>query len=337
MNSSQQLSQILDTCSSPLFVVDISGAILWRNSEASKISSATHTSEIFGDQLLRKLPQSSAEHSYLIQDQGVLSAILGRYLTITDISGADPSDSNFLLRLSAIPPQSVDVEVREWALASAAHDLKNPIGAIFSYADTLLETPLAAQLTSKHREVIGAIRKLAFRSIELIRNYQSLATIEKGSTTVCLARSDLNAAIHVGLDSLWKDAQDESRLSLQLCAEQLLVAVEHSLIERIVVNLCNNALQYSRALSRVEVKTWKDGQSAWLSVCNEGQPIPEAERATIFERATRGSTALKTAGSGMGLYIVKKIVEARGGSLRLDTSENGNKFSVRFPLSSKLN
>jgi signal transduction histidine kinase len=334
MNDGQQIHQILDSCSVPLFVVDISGFILWRNSEAKSLSLAPNSAAIFGDQILRKLPQSTFEHSYIVQQPVGLPAILGRHLTITDISGADPNDARFLLRLSTVTPQSLDIEGREWALASAAHELKNPIGALFSYADTLLETELAAQLPAKHREIIGAMRKLAFRSIELIRNYQTLATIDRSSSAASLARSDLNATIHIALDALWNEAQDKSRLSLQLAEARLMVAIKQGLLERALVNLLNNALQYSRPLSRIEVRTWREGQSAWFSVFNEGTPIPESEHTTIFQRATRGTTALKTPGSGLGLYIAKKIVETCGGALSLETNQKGNLFCARFPLSS---
>ncbi len=109
-------------------------------------------------------------------------------------------------------------------------------------------------------------------------------------------------------------------------------------IERAVSNLIGNAIKYNRQDGKVIVRVGTEDTSAgsWaiVSVIDEGIGVPDADRARIFERFTRGANvAGRISGSGVGLAIVRQVVEQHGGTIELSSVEGrGSTFTMRLPL-----
>ncbi len=100
-------------------------------------------------------------------------------------------------------------------------------------------------------------------------------------------------------------------------------------IERVVVNLVNNALAYGAAGTPVIVHVEGDERSVTVRVHNEGEPIPEELRPALFDAFKRGKRGV---GAGLGLFIVQRIVRTHGGTIDVDSSAyGGTTMSVRLP------
>jgi signal transduction histidine kinase len=103
-------------------------------------------------------------------------------------------------------------------------------------------------------------------------------------------------------------------------------------LEQVVTNLLSNAIKYG-AGAPIDVRVWRDGARARLSVRDRGIGLDAAEASRIFERFERAVSARHYGGLGLGLYIVSRIVEAHGGSVTVDSRRGeGATFTVDLPL-----
>jgi signal transduction histidine kinase len=224
-------------------------------------------------------------------------------------------------------------EKQEW-LTSAAHDLKNPLSAIFGYADTLLDTPAGAGMSPDQRMILGRIRGTASRATELVRNYQHLSLLALKGIAQSGTRSDLNGAIHDLLNTTWREDPEHPRVVVNLLSEALPALIDRLHLDRILSNLFSNALKFSPPNSTVTVRSGRDDSGfAWVSFNNSGAPIAEAELATLFTPFNRLSNSRGKPGSGLGLTIVRRIVDGLGGRISVSSSqEEGTTFTVKLPM-----
>jgi signal transduction histidine kinase len=106
-------------------------------------------------------------------------------------------------------------------------------------------------------------------------------------------------------------------------------------IEQVATNLLSNAVKYSPESSDIEIVLERNGSTAMLSISDHGIGITAADRAKLFEPFRRGKNVGNIGGTGLGLSVSRKIVEAHGGSIDVRSEPGlGSSFSVRLPLAS---
>jgi signal transduction histidine kinase len=249
-------------------------------------------------------------------------------LQSVDLSGSDPSD---LMILVVFRPGRASVQQRQ-VLATVAHDLKNPLSAIFGYVDALLDTSLGAGVTDNQRAVIGRVRSTAARALEMVRNYQYFAELSEHAVIASAAREELSTTVRVVLDYTWRSDAHTPRLELKLAQEGLWVKIERVQLERIISNLLSNALKYTPANGVVTVTTAVSDGRALLEVTNTGALIHPDELPMIFDKFQRTSTSRGKPGSGLGLHICKQLVEAAGGEITAESNTDlGTRFQILLP------
>ena len=106
---------------------------------------------------------------------------------------------------------------------------------------------------------------------------------------------------------------------------------DDALIRQVLRNLLSNAAKYSPAGSTVSVAAMAVGDELEVRVADEGPGIAAEQRDRVFELFYRGSTAARIAGSGVGLYVARTLMEAMGGSVGIAPSERGAEFVLRLP------
>jgi signal transduction histidine kinase len=131
-------------------------------------------------------------------------------------------------------------------------------------------------------------------------------------------------------------ARDETNVVLEVAAEESLrpLVCDEDLLRRVLANLVENAIKYSRDGSRVELRVVDGADAVSIEVRDEGLGIPPSEQERIFEKFYRLDAAMTrgVGGSGLGLYIARELVEAMGGSLTLrSTPGTGSTFAVTLP------
>ena len=214
----------------------------------------------------------------------------------------------------------------------AAHDLGNPLNTLQLLLRRLHRTDLSSG-GAKVREGLGTALKQTQRLGQLLHNLLDLSRLSSGKLMLDVAPVDLAELTHEVVERFAEQA-DEAGCKLMFDAELGLVGRWDRLrLDRVVTNLLSNALKFGKGRP-VEVHVERLGLlRARLWVKDHGEGIaPESQR-RIFDRFEREPSAGKHAGFGLGLYIVRQLVEAHGGVIRVDsTPGEGAVFTVELPL-----
>jgi len=332
--------QALSGADVPLLTVNGQGTISWANGAATAFlgSRATATSlrELVTPQDVEQVVETKGPATVRLttidKNENRLEQITECLVIPLNPAGTGPGDKAFLLVLQRNAPEVLPVLAREDFLATVAHDLKNPLGAIFSYADGLLDTTAGDGLADQHRAIIGRMRATALRSIDLVRNYQHLSQLRAGRVQSPTAPTDLNAVVSAVLEYCWRPDAGSPALSLKLAPSGAPVLIDRLALERIVSNLVSNALKYTPAGGSITIQTEQLNTGGRLIVSNTGVGIKGEEREAIFTRFKRGSASSGTTGSGLGLYIVKSILDTVGARIELESvPDQMTTFTVVFP------
>jgi signal transduction histidine kinase len=213
---------------------------------------------------------------------------------------------------------------REEALAIAAHDLRTPLSSI-SLAAALLEQSADEKVRDRGR----VIHTAAERAVELLRDLLDAAVIEQGRLRVDVAACD-GAALLGELCELFAPLAESRRITLRIgCSGDVgAIAVDRARMHQALSNLLGNALKFTPEGGTVEVRlTAGDGPLRFV-VRDTGPGLDPENVPRIFDRYWQ-TRATNRAGAGLGLYIVKGIVEAHGGTVRVDTAPGaGTTFTL---------
>jgi len=236
---------------------------------------------------------------------------------------------------------------REMALArlksdfvsNVSHELRTPLSLIRLYAETLEMGRLKSQ--EKYQEYYCIIRKESERLTALINNILDFSRIEAGRKEYDFRETDMRELVHNTLDSYRYQIEQNGFAFEEKIAEDVPpLRVDREAMARSLLNLVNNALKYSQDRKFIGVNLFRDNGSVKLEVVDHGIGIPVNEQHKIFEKFYRVGDPLvhNTKGSGLGLSLVRHIVQAHGGDVAVDsTPGRGSKFTITLPLSPRMN
>jgi PAS domain S-box-containing protein len=216
-------------------------------------------------------------------------------------------------------------------IAMMSHELRTPLQAIVGYTSMLRRG--IARDPDKALEVIE--RNAAAQS-RLIEDVLDISRITSGKLRLSIARVDLAAVVRAALDSI-RPAAQARRIALIEALSDDLGAIEGDAdrIQQVVWNLLSNAVKFTEAGGRVEVHGQRVGSSVQLVVRDTGRGIPREHLATIFQRFLQLDSSITRAegGLGLGLAIVRHLVEAHGGTITAtsDGPGTGAAFTVTLP------
>ncbi|MCF8256566.1 MAG: HAMP domain-containing histidine kinase [Flavobacteriales bacterium] len=214
-------------------------------------------------------------------------------------------------------------------LLSVTHELKSPLAAIRLQLQTLAGRELPEE---KRQQIYSRALSDTDRLQGLVENLLLVNRVEAGRFPVHLEETDLSALVQQICESHFHSQMTQSVVRVSLMPD-LMVRCDRSAMRSIVVNLVENALKYAVG-SPVEVRLSWDGHGLVLTVADEGPGIPMAERERIFHRFFRlgNEDTRSTKGTGIGLYLVRQLVEMQGGAVTVtDNRPQGARFEVRIP------
>jgi signal transduction histidine kinase len=236
---------------------------------------------------------------------------------------------------------------REMALArlksdfvsNVSHELRTPLSLIRLYAETLEMGRLKSQ--EKYQEYYCIIRKESERLTALINNILDFSRIEAGRKEYDFRETDMRELVHNTLDSYRYQIEQNGFAFEEKIAEDVPpLRVDREAMARSLLNLVNNALKYSQDQKFIGVNLFRYNGSVKLEVVDHGIGIPTEEQHKIFEKFYRVGDPLvhNTKGSGLGLSLVRHIVQAHGGEVAVDSSPGrGSKFTITLPVAPKVN
>jgi len=217
-------------------------------------------------------------------------------------------------------------------VGGVVHDLKNPIAVIQGLAEIILDDE-GGSLADRHAEPVRRIHATAQRMLRLSLNLLDAARIEAGRLTLDREPRNLAEIIHKTLSAA-RPASDLKDVSLGFVAHDAasaIVDVDAIQMERVLLNLLDNAIKYTPAGGSVVVALDRCADEVVVSVSDSGPGVPAHEVPTLFEQYKRNKRG-EFASSGLGLFIVKAIVEAHGGTVAVTSAPSGGaRFIVRLP------
>ncbi|MFY0562492.1 ATP-binding protein [Archangium lansingense] len=215
----------------------------------------------------------------------------------------------------------------------AAHDLGNPLQALQLMLGKLKRSPPSDP--EKRREVLTSAVRHTQRLGRLLHNLLDLSRLSSGKLDLEVGEVDLAELAH---EAVGRHAEQAAEMGCRLVLSVELGVVgrwDRLRLERVLTNLLSNAFKYGRGRP-IELRVERTDDHGRLSVRDQGPGIPPEQQRTIFERFKKApAKGEKKEGFGLGLYIVRQLVEAHGGSVHVESREGeGATFTVELPLAS---
>jgi two-component system sensor histidine kinase GlrK len=229
--------------------------------------------------------------------------------------------------------QDID-DMKTEFLAHVSHELRTPMASIQEGTHLLLDE-IPGPLAQEQRTILRIMADSSRRLIHLISTILDLSKMEAGMMEYRIVPVDLQRIGEISINKVRLLADSKHvQLVLESIGERTWVKADAARLEQVLDNLLSNALKFSPEGGVVKVQMKPDPQAGVLevSVSDTGPGIAPEDLPHIFERFYQGRTKGKhTAGSGLGLALVKKVVEAHGGRIWIE-SEKGKGATVRFIL-----
>ncbi len=220
--------------------------------------------------------------------------------------------------------------LRNSLLAALSHDLRTPLTALMGLAETLsLELPPAQ---SGHADKAEAIREQALRIRRLVENLLEMARLQSGEMKLRKDWQSIEEIVGAALKGI-EPSLIRHPVSLDLPADLPLVKCDAVMVERVLVNLLENATKYTPPGTTIGVTAAKAEALMRVEVWDGGPGLAPGQERAIFERFARGEREPAIPGVCLGLAIAQAIVEAHDGKIRAENREpNGARFIFTLPL-----
>jgi PAS domain S-box-containing protein len=203
-------------------------------------------------------------------------------------------------------------------VSMVAHELKSPLTSIFGFSELLLES--AAQ-NKKAAEYARIIQGEANRLTDFINKFLNLSRLESGKIKIKMDPFDLKQVVEKTINLSKAQADKKDILMILQAPDPIPLAVgEPELIEQVLMNLISNAIKYSPKQSKVGIEVNPGEKEIWINIIDNGFGIPKEALPKIFEKFYRISEVKEdeeTEGSGLGLALVKEIIEKHGGFIKV--------------------
>jgi two-component system, OmpR family, sensor histidine kinase KdpD len=220
--------------------------------------------------------------------------------------------------------------LRNSLLAALSHDLRTPLTVLVGLAESLSLTK--PELSSVQRETAEALTEEAHRMSALVSNLLDMARIESGGVKLSLEWQPLEEVVGSALNAT-RSMLKQHHIEVSIPRDLPLVRIDALLIERVLVNLLENASKYTLAGSTVRVTAKVIGDQLSVSVSDNGPGLPLGREDAVFEKFMRGQRESATPGVGLGLAICRAIVESHGGKIDgRNRPDGGASFNFTFPL-----
>ena len=222
-------------------------------------------------------------------------------------------------------------EARRSFIANVSHDLKSPLAVLSGYAEMLKEHTAGVEPEACYDVIIQETETMD----RMIRSMLEVSALEHGLATLQKQPMSLSALVEE-LCARERPLLEKKGLTFGVkIAPDLQIDGEEDTLSRAVQNILQNAVSHTPAGGAITVGLKKEGEQAVLEVYNEGAPIPEEKLERIwdsFYRTDEARTRDEQSNLGLGLYIVKTVVSAHGGSCRAANGQGGVVFQLCLPL-----
>ena len=220
-------------------------------------------------------------------------------------------------------------------IAMASHQLRTPLTSIRGYISMLLEGDFG-KITNEQRHVLDDVYTSSERMVFLISDFLDISRLQTGKFEVQLKPLRLDEILTPEIQQM-QIAAELRRLTLEYVPPDDLPMIrgDRDKLRQVMINMIDNAIFYSHEGGRVTISLYENNDQVIFTVRDTGIGVPRAEQPKLFTKFFRASNArnIRPDGTGVGLFMVRKVIVAHGGSLIFESKEGGGStFGFRLPI-----
>jgi len=218
-------------------------------------------------------------------------------------------------------------------IASMSHELRTPLNSIIGFTGIILQG-ISGKITKDQRKELTMVKNSAYHLLALINDVIDVSKIETGKVELFIEEFNLADLMQEVKESFMVAANDKNlKLSLEM-PERLIIKSDERRTKQVIMNLVSNAVKFTDR-GEIEIKVRKEDKRVKVLVADTGIGIKKENMEKLFKQFSRIYVEGKpvTEGTGLGLYLSKKIVDLLGGQIKAESEfGKGSKFTFTFPL-----
>jgi PAS domain S-box-containing protein len=327
---------ILANVADGIVAVDRDGRVVLWNAAAEQITGVPQEEAIGRTtvQVLQRQLESGDDDAH--PRQRLVSILLGGeevWLSLSEAVMRDPlgAVAGRIFAFRDISADRMVEQVKSDFVAAVSHELRTPLTSIYGFAETLLRQDIPFG-EDERRTFLGYIASESERLTEIVDQLLNVARLDAGDLEVELGRIDLGSVVSEVVETV--EDGNGHRFEIDLPDEPLAAEADPDKVRQVFNILVENALRYSPEGGTVTVGARRNADRVEVRVVDEGMGIPASEREWIFRKFYRAESAARdgAAGTGLGLFIAKELVNAMGGRIWVDSTEGeGSSFAFELP------
>jgi PAS domain S-box-containing protein len=327
---------ILANIADGIVAVDRDGKVVLWNAAAERITGVPQEEAIGRTtvQVLQRQLESGDDEAHT--GQRLVSILLGGeevWLSLSEAVMRDPlgAVAGRIFAFRDISADRMVEQVKSDFVAAVSHELRTPLTSIYGFAETLLRQDIPFG-EDERRTFLGYIASESERLTEIVDQLLNVARLDAGDLQVELGRIDVGSVVSEVVETV--EVTNGHRFEIDLPEEPLAAEADPDKVRQVFSILVENALRYSPQGGTVTVGARRNDDRVEVRVVDEGMGIPASEREWIFRKFYRAESAARdgAAGTGLGLFIAKELVNAMGGRIWVDSTEGeGSSFAFELP------
>jgi two-component system phosphate regulon sensor histidine kinase PhoR len=325
-----------------VLAVDKNGRIILANPAIEKTFGVIET-EILGhtvreamrnNEIADLIEEAAGSGRSIEKEINIVTPIERSFVALASFLKSESSDFGVVCVLHDITELRKLEQYRSEFVANISHELKTPLTAIRNYVETLLSGALNDP--AHNLEFLRKIDKHAINLTALIEDILEMSELESKKELGVFTQFDILSAVHRAVETISSKAFKKGiKIDLNCTKEPILVSGLEEHVYRAVLNLLDNAVNYTNSGGKITVSGIKEADKIIISVSDTGIGIPEEYLPRLFERFYRADKARsrELGGTGLGLAIVKHVMNVHNGSVLVESTEgHGSKFNLVFPV-----
>ncbi|AJC73195.1 histidine kinase [Pseudothermotoga hypogea DSM 11164 = NBRC 106472] len=340
--SRENILTLLDNISDPIIFVEADGTITFANLAAQKITRsepiARKIYEAIEDYYVIEMFEETVR-TWQAQESKIVLYVSDekRYYSCNMIPVILPrGERRVVIMMRDVTKEHELNELRKQFVSNVSHELRTPLTSIHGYAETLLSDPEMDAETRKR--FLTIIENESARMSRMINDLLDLERLESGEARFEFKETDLCVVVNYVL-SIVEPLANEHGVQVEIQCEPVSIWADQDRMVQMILNLVDNAIKYTSLKEigdkRVKVRVTREGKHAIVAVSDTGPGIPKEALPRLFDRFYRvdKGRSRKMGGSGLGLSIVKSIVERHGGEISVNSEVGvGTTFIVKLPI-----